>query len=220
MDTGLILIPAYGLCNDVIGTGIAGGIGSAAAPAGARNISATNTRAATIVTCALNVRLHPAELSRGEARARDREEGKHEKREREEEERLRGVGAGGREGRRDVRERMEDACVDGGGSRNGGKGRGLAGLGGEGRERERCNALSQGGWLLVKGSTSEGETDESGRSETEAGRERERERGGGREAREGEKDAGAVQARPSSRRVEYGSLCQTTELGRCSRLFT
>lgn len=38
--------------------------------------------------------------------------------------------------------------------------------------------------------------------------------------REDERDAGAVQARPSSRQVEYDSLCQTTELERCSRLFT
>lgn len=35
-----------------------------------------------------------------------------------------------------------------------------------------------------------------------------------------ERDAGAVQARSSSRQVKYGSLCQTTEHGRCSRLFT
>lgn len=42
---------------------------------------------------------------------------------------------------------------------------------------------------------------------------------GGHESVE-ERDAGAVQARSSSRQVEYGSLCQTTEHGRCSRLFT
>lgn len=35
-----------------------------------------------------------------------------------------------------------------------------------------------------------------------------------------ERDAGAVQARSSSRQVQYSSLCQTTEHGRCSRLFT
>ncbi|EZA55541.1 hypothetical protein X777_03795 [Ooceraea biroi] len=83
---------------------------------------------------------------------------------------------GGREGRRDVRERMENACVGGGGSRNGGSGS-EGGLRARALQRARRRA-GRRGWLLVKGSTNEGETSESGGSESEAERERVRGREG------------------------------------------